>query len=207
MPLTFCGDFPHSASWPSQNRCSGLSFKYACVNAPSIVAAGRRFGCTFFRVFAMVQSTSTRRGFSLSDANATLPLVRSIVADLIELHAAVVAREARIEFLLGKRTDKPRDAYDDELREVQRSLTDDRQQLARYEAEIESLGIRIRTASEGLMEFPSYLGETPVCLLWRPGDQAISAWASVDGEEHADLQGRVFTAGPESEPPFRRRTR
>ncbi len=128
----------------------------------------RRVGgsdATFFRVFAMVQSTSTRRGFSLSDANATLPLVRSIVADLIELHAAVVAREARIEFLLGKRTDKPRDAYDDELREVQRSLTDDRQQLARYEAEIESLGIRIRTASEGLMEFPSYLGETrSVCF-------------------------------------------
>ncbi len=159
----------------------------------------RRVGgsdATFFRVFAMVQSTSTRRGFSLSDANATLPLVRSIVADLIELHAAVVAREARIEFLLGKRTDKPRDAYDDELREVQRSLTDDRQQLARYEAEIESLGIRIRTASEGLMEFLRISGETPVCLLWRPGDQAISAWASVDGEEHADLQGRVFTAGP-----------
>ncbi len=153
----------------------------------------------------MVQTTPTRRAFSLGEANATLPLVRAIVADLVELHADVVAREARVEHLLQKRTDKPRDAYDDELREIQRSLVDDRQQIARFESELESLGVRIRSSSKGIVEFPSWLGENPVGLVWHHNDNNIVAWIAGEGEEQWDIEDHHFTASPEADQPFRRR--
>lgn len=117
------------------------------------------------------------RLFTVEQANATLPLVRRIVDDLIDLHPrwrAAVARyeRAQVEVTAKGETDLARD---------------ERLAAGRLAGEIEScldelaqVGCHFKDFDSGLVDFPAMLEERMVYLCWRAGEDRVEHWHDID---------------------------
>jgi hypothetical protein len=118
------------------------------------------------------------RYFTIEQANSTLPLVRRIVGDLLQLHpcwrAAVVAFEA-------------------EQAAVTALGETDAARLARLEAgrlageieacleELEQVGCVFKGFDAGLVDFPSQLDGRDVYLCWLFDEPRVEHWHELDG--------------------------
>jgi hypothetical protein len=117
------------------------------------------------------------RLFTVEQANATLPLVRRIVADLIELHPRWRATVARYELA---QTDVTANGETDLAR-------DERLEAGRLAGEIEScldelaqVGCLFKDFDSGLVDFPAMLDERMVYLCWRSGEEQVDHWHEID---------------------------
>ncbi|GIW91087.1 MAG: hypothetical protein KatS3mg109_1519 [Pirellulaceae bacterium] len=120
--------------------------------------------------------------FTVAEANATLPLVKAIVRDIVALSSSIIDRRSRLDYLKSRqrsnRPDVP--AYADELADAERQLARDIQQLQEYVAELEELGVELKSASEGLVDFPSMMDGRIVYLCWKHGEPEIQYWHELD---------------------------
>lgn len=113
------------------------------------------------------------RLFTVEQANATLPLVRRIVDDLLALHpqwrAAVSAYElAQVAADAGEESAEARDA---------------RLEAGRLAGDIEScldeltqVGCHFKDFEAGLVDFPASYDDRVVYLCWQSGEPAVSHW-------------------------------
>lgn len=118
------------------------------------------------------------RQFTIEQANATLPLVRRIVSDLLQLHprwrAAVTAFEVEQGAVsAGGETEGAR--------------------LARLEAgrlagdieacleELEQVGCVFKGFDAGLVDFPSTVDGRDVYLCWQHDEVQVEHWHEIDG--------------------------
>jgi hypothetical protein len=106
--------------------------------------------------------------YSPTQANAALPLVRQIASD-------VVRHQARLLELVTQFQKKKRDASTTQV-----ALNEARQQLVAVTgerdacvAELAELGVLLKDASTGLLDFPSELDGEPVLLCWRLGEESV----------------------------------
>jgi hypothetical protein len=116
--------------------------------------------------------------FTLDQANATLPLVRKIVADVVREHA--VWREKILELDLAASTshaDGGRGDADRLEREVQARA----REISGFQRELDALGIELKDPRLGLVDFPSEAGGRRILLCWRLGEPEIQFWHEVDG--------------------------
>jgi hypothetical protein len=118
------------------------------------------------------------RYFTIEQANSTLPLVRRIVGDLLQLHprwrAAVVA-------------------FETEQAAVTALGETDAARLARLEAgrlageieacleELEQVGCVFKGFDAGLVDFPSVLEGRDVYLCWQFDEPSVEHWHELDG--------------------------
>lgn len=121
--------------------------------------------------------TDEPRSFTVDSANAALPLVRRIVADLMALHPrwrdAVTAFElAQVEASAAAESDQARDA---------------RLLAGRLAGEIEScldelaqIGCVFKGFEAGLVDFPAIHDGRQVYLCWQHGDASVAHWHEVD---------------------------
>ncbi|MEO5799616.1 MAG: DUF2203 domain-containing protein [Gemmatimonadales bacterium] len=118
------------------------------------------------------------RHFSVDQANATLPLVRRIVSDLIDLHPRWRAAVAAYELA---QADVTADGETDSARE---------QRLAagRLAGEIEScldeltqIGCHFKDFEAGLVDFPTIHDDRLVYLCWRAGEERVEYWHEITG--------------------------
>ncbi len=121
-----------------------------------------------------------RRLFTVEEANAMLPLVRVIVADLSQLSKDVVERRERLGNLTANRDSRVPDAYSDEVAEIEAELERDTQQLYVYVEELRQLGVEPKNGPEGLVDFPAMMEDRVVYLCWRQGEQEVLFWHDVD---------------------------
>jgi hypothetical protein len=119
--------------------------------------------------------TAPRR-FTPEGANATLPLVRRIVADLLRLHAAW--RAAVTSYELAQ-------ADADASVEAPAALAA-RLEVAALAADIESclgeldqIGCHLRDFELGLVDFPARLDGRDVHLCWQHGEPEVAHWHEV----------------------------
>lgn len=74
-------------------------------------------------IFIMTANvTSAPRLFTICEANATLPLVRAITRDMVEVATDLVDRRDRLQALLAGRKLSPGNPYDDELVQMKDDL-------------------------------------------------------------------------------------
>ena len=118
--------------------------------------------------------------FTVEEANATLPLVRAIVADLAELSSEVIERRQRLSLLLSGHDPNDRDLYHQELVQVERDLEKDAQRLREYVEELRALGVEPAHGPEGIVTFPSILDDRRVSLSWKLGEPEVLYWHEVD---------------------------
>jgi hypothetical protein len=140
----------------------------------------------------MSRSTSSRKVFTVQQANAALPLVQAIVADLVQLSGEVNDRRQRLAMLFdGRRRDRS-DPYREELAQIEEELEKDTQRLREFVEELLHLGVEPKSATEGLVDFPSVVEGRQVYLCWKLGEPEVLYWHDLD----AGFQGRQpLTAG------------
>jgi hypothetical protein len=147
------------------------------------------------RELKMAEKTRPRRRFfTVDEANARLPLVRAIVADMVALARDVLDRRQRLSSLLEGRKASSGDAYTDELRSMQKTLDRDAERLQEFAQELKDLGVEAKGAVEGLVDFPSQLDGREVCLCWRLGEPEVLYWHELEAG-FAGRQPLVISAG------------
>jgi hypothetical protein len=119
--------------------------------------------------------------FTIEQANAMLPLVRAITADLVERFEQVADRRQRLNRLVAGRDLDTGDPYTDELVQIQDELDKDVRELESYMAELRDLGVELKSPSEGLVDFPSRLDGELVYLCWQLGEPEVMYWHPRDG--------------------------
>lgn len=122
---------------------------------------------------------STRR-FSVEEANAMLPLVRSIVSDICGIFHDVTSRRADLHRLLRKREKSSGEQYDDEVAESRADLQEEYDKIWKYREELEALGVVLRQPERGWIEFPARISGKDAFLSWRLGESEIHFWREGD---------------------------
>jgi len=131
-----------------------------------------------------IQPSDFKRLFTVDEANATLPLVSAICADMSELSQSLLERRERLAHLAGRRaaagkTDR-NDPYLEELAQVEQDLNDESHRLQEYVTELRDLGVEPKDAPKGLVDFPSLMEDRVVFLCWQLGEPEVMYWHEVD---------------------------
>lgn len=119
---------------------------------------------------------SGARFFSVEGAERTLPLVRRIVADIVEGYRALQSR-VREYNAMASRDDGAADPALTLRRQIERQA----EHIDDYVAELEQLGCHFKGFDPGLVDFRArYRGRT-IDLCWKLGEQHIEWWHEIDG--------------------------
>jgi hypothetical protein len=121
-----------------------------------------------------------RKSFTVELANAQLPLVRAILADIVELSGNMVDRRRRLNLLRSDRRSDSNDVYSEELAQVDRDLEADRERLYEFAAELRELGVELKDAVGGLVDFPTTIDGRPAYLCWKLGEAEVAYWHECD---------------------------
>lgn len=122
----------------------------------------------------------TQKLFTLEEANATLPLVSVIVRDLAQLAQSIQERRERLIMLKGDKRRRKDDIYADELAQIEQEVDRDIAQLQEYVEELNTLGIELKGALDGLIDFPAEMEGRIVYLCWKLGEAEVSHWHELD---------------------------
>lgn len=124
--------------------------------------------------------------FTAEEANATLPLIRAIVRDLVDLSREVIERRERLALLRGSRDPEISDPYSEELAQIEDELDKDGRRLQEYVEELRQLGVEPKNSVEGIVDFPTMLDDRLVFLCWKLDEPELLFWHELD----AGFQGR-----------------
>ncbi len=121
-----------------------------------------------------------RKIFTPAEANATLPLVRAIVSDLVDLSCELTERRQRLTMLMGGKKGSSHDPYHEEVVQVKKDLEKDTVRLREYVEELQALGIEPKSGTEGLVDFPAILNGRKVYLCWKLGEERVLFWHDLE---------------------------
>lgn len=146
------------------------------------------------------------RYFSLDEAQALVPRVRSLMGQALQLHGHLRRAVAQLgdaghdiswSMLRG---DQQLDEGSDEDHQLLIRARMIYQALRESVAEIELLGAEVKGVLEGLVDFPSWRdGHEEVLLCWKLGETEIAYYHDVDTgfSGRKPIGGHRFTAAPE----------
>jgi hypothetical protein len=120
------------------------------------------------------------RVFTIEQASACLPLVRSIVGDLVTLAREMLERRQRLDKLTAGRDMSKSDVYGAELVQMEEELEKDMERLRGYSQELLDLGVEPKGAVEGLVDFPHLMDGRLVYLCWKFNEPEILFWHELD---------------------------
>ena len=114
--------------------------------------------------------------FTVEQANATLPLVRRIVEDIVAQHRIWHEKLLEIDLLAASGRASDAEQHERLQREAQAVARD----IETFRRELIELGIRLTDPRLGLIDFPSTMGVRPILLCWRIGEPEVQFWHDVD---------------------------
>ena len=101
-------------------------------------------------------STDQETKFTLRTANAMLPLVRSIVKDIVELSVEISQIRRRLEELgVEQAPDDSQDVYSTEVTAIRDSVDRQSDRVRECVAELNELGVWPRSLIAGYVDFPA----------------------------------------------------
>ncbi len=111
---------------------------------------------------------TTKKTFTIEQARAMLPLLRLIVTDIALSHRELTERKSNLRRMVRRNDGKPRfHLYDAELSEIQEDLKSETAHLDAYVVELETLGVILRSAHDGIVDFPAIIDEQPAFYTWQ----------------------------------------
>ena len=103
-----------------------------------------------------------------------LPLLRLIVTDISLSHRELTERKSNLRRMLRRHEGKARfQIYDAEITEIQEDLKNETSHLEDYVSELEQLGVVLRSAHDGIVDFPAVIDEMPAFYTWQMEQQDI----------------------------------
>ncbi len=119
-----------------------------------------------------------KRLFTVDEANARLPLLRSILRDITDLS---VQMKVLYDRLIPLQTAGSRDPkIEREVADLSAELDAMQRSMRGYEAEVAQLGAELKDAFVGLIDFPGWHEGREVCLCWKLDEPAVAHWHEVD---------------------------
>ena len=137
-----------------------------------------------------LRSTTTVKRYTVAEANAMLPLLRSIVSDICEVFRNVTGRRVDLHRLLRQRERGSGQQYDDEVAETRADLQEEYDKIWKYREELEALGVLLRQPELGAIEFPARIDGRDAYLSWRLEEPEVLYWR----EEEAPWTARKLLA-------------
>jgi hypothetical protein len=122
-----------------------------------------------------------KKYFTAAEANAALPLVRAIVADIVTLAGDLRDRHERLTHIPPARTHALTDAHQEELALIESELERGQEQMREYEKELHKLGVELKDFFTGLVDFPCLMNGREVYLCWRLGEPEVAHWHELEG--------------------------
>ena len=133
-----------------------------------------------------IMTTKTTQIFTIEQARAMLPLLRLIVTDISLSHRELTERKSNLRRMLRRNEGKARfQIYDAEITEIQEDLKDESAHLEEYVSELEQLGVILRSAHDGIVDFPTVVDDMPAYYTWQMEQQDIVDFHRAD-ESTAD---------------------
>jgi hypothetical protein len=118
--------------------------------------------------------------FTIQQANAALPLVRAITGDIVRLSREILERRARLSHLTSGRSGEVRDVYSEELSHVEDELEKENRRLQEYVGELRQLGVELKGAPDGLVDFPAQMDGRIVYLCWKYNEPEVLYWHELE---------------------------
>jgi hypothetical protein len=117
------------------------------------------------------------RTYTVDEANAALPDVRSVVGQIVELTHLIpeLQDQARIHAYRSSRANGGEGVHE-ELELARSALRDAELSLQRALADLEGLGVQLKDPQQGLIDFLSYRDGELVELCWHVGEKAVEHW-------------------------------
>ena len=125
------------------------------------------------------QKKSRKKFDAVEEANAALPLLRSILRDVTELACELRERHerlARIPVAAGSGNNP----YSEEVDEIQAELERGQEKMHEYEQELKNLHVELKDYYTGLIDFPAWMEDRAVYLCWRLGEPEVAHWHELD---------------------------
>ena len=123
-------------------------------------------------------TTGTPRLFTVKEAEATLPLVRRIVLDVMAAHRRWKELVTRYELMAA-----PLSAGDREpepVREVREAADREAHRINGYLGEMTEIGCLFKGFDAGLVDFYALREDRLVFLCWKLGEEHVGHWHEVD---------------------------
>ncbi len=125
----------------------------------------------------MKKKVPAKKLYTVQEANASLPLVRAIVSDIVALAAEMRQQYSRIEQV--RRTDDDEPIFDEADKAADaalQALRDGNEQMKGYVRELQKLGIELKDFHTGLIDFRAVHDGREVYLCWRLGEPEVAYW-------------------------------
>ena len=113
--------------------------------------------------------------FTVEQANATLPLVKRIVEDIVVQYRVWSEKLLEIDLLASSGRAVDAEEMDRLTREAQAVA----REIEAFRRELDGLGIQLKEPGIGLIDFPSTMGDKPILLCWRLGEPEVQFWHDV----------------------------
>jgi hypothetical protein len=133
----------------------------------------------------MNASPPADRRFTVEQANRMLPLIRAIVSDIVELAGDLTQRNDRLGMLQVSDAEEG-DPYSEEVLQMQREIERDMDRLQAFVDELAELGVELKSATEGLVDFKARIDNRDAYLCWKLGEEEVGHWHPLN----AGFEGR-----------------
>jgi hypothetical protein len=121
---------------------------------------------------------STPRIFTVREAEATLPLVRRVVGDLLAAYPQWRELVSRYEVLTGPL--KAGEVEPREVREAREGVTREAERINVFLLELEKIGCVFKGFDAGLVDFYALKEDRLVFLCWKLDEEHITHWHEID---------------------------
>jgi hypothetical protein len=120
----------------------------------------------------------TPRLFTVREAEATLPLVRRVVGDLLQAYPRWKELVARYELLTAPL--KADEGESSEILDLRDQAAREAKRINDFLLELEEIGCVFKGFEAGLVDFYALKEDRLVFLCWRMGEPNITQWHEVD---------------------------
>ena len=118
--------------------------------------------------------------FTLAEAQELVPWLQEVFDAIEPLKAELSGAEARGKELLTRMQSNGGSKTRQEMEESSRTQQVARQRIDEHLQKVADRGIVIRSAAEGLVDFPSVRDGRTVYLCWLAGEPVITHWHELD---------------------------
>ena len=120
------------------------------------------------------------RTFTVGEANAALARVRPLAAALVE-RAGGLRRAQAAQAELGLHiSGNGGDITPSDLAEAEEAVQQAARAVATAIGELTALGVQVKDADTGLLDFPAVRDGEPVLLCWRLGEDEVGFWHGLE---------------------------
>ena len=117
------------------------------------------------------------RTYTVEEANGKLPEVRDVVGEIVHLSEFLPELEDQLRIAEYLRSRPAADAAEGERhREAARALEAAQLELATALRSLEAMGVQLKDARVGLVDFFAYREGEVVELCWRLGEERVGHW-------------------------------